>query len=72
MIEVVIYVFLYLAIILFDVIPLIKKKRKKALLIYIPILLLTLVINILHGMGVKIPSPAEPIKEIVNGIFGTK
>lgn len=66
--------FLYLAILIFDIIPLMKKKRdnKKSLLIYMPVFLFTLVINILYGLGVKIPSPAEPVKDIIIWILGIK
>jgi hypothetical protein len=51
-----------------------KKKRdnKKSLLIYMPVFLFTLVINILYGLGVKIPSPAEPVKDIIIWILGIK
>ncbi len=61
---------LYFAIYLFDLRLLIKKKEKKSLFFYIPIFLITFVINILFELGVDIPSPAGPIKDLVNLIFG--
>ena len=70
--DVILYIFLYLAIIIFDMMPLIKKKEKKSLLVYMPVLLFTLVINVLHGLGVHIPSPSGPIKDMVSMIFGIK
>lgn len=70
MISAIFYIILYIVIIIFDVIPFIKNKDKKVLYIYMPILLVTLTINILYGFGVKIPSPIKPISEILTKIFG--
>ena len=72
MIEIIIYFALYLLIFAFDIVPLIKSKRKKSLTIYLPVFFLTLVINILFSLGVKIPSPAIPVKDVVSRIFGVK
>lgn len=72
MTEAVMYGFLYLAVIVFEIIPMIKKKNKKALYVYLPVLLLTFVINILHGAGVNIPSPIKPLKDLVTQMFRLK
>ena len=72
LVNIAICILLYLFIVIFEVIPLIKSKKKKTLLIYIPTLLFTLTINILFAMGVNIPSPANPIKDAVTLIFGIK
>jgi hypothetical protein len=69
---IVITLFLYAGVFVFDFIPLLKKKNGKVILIYLPIFLLTLAMNILYGLGFDIPSPADPIKNLVSSIFGLK
>jgi hypothetical protein len=72
MIYLIICILFYIIVFIFDIVPLIKARRKKTLLVYLPVFLLTLVINILFGLGVKIPSPMLPIKNAVSLIFGVK
>jgi hypothetical protein len=61
---------LFAGVFIFDLIPQIKTKDKVLNIIYIPVFLLTLIINILYGLHVKIPSPAGPIKELVDKLLG--
>lgn len=68
----IISLFLYTGVLIFDIMPLIKKNSGRFMLIYLPVFLLTLTINVLYGLGVNIPSPADPIKDIVSSIFGLK
>ena len=63
---------LYLAVILFDLAPMIKNGKKKALYVYIPVFVLTLAVHILYGFGVEIPGPSKPIREAVGWILGVK
>jgi NhaP-type Na+/H+ or K+/H+ antiporter len=55
----------YLGVILFDLRKFIKKGNGKLLLIYIPILIITLVINIIHGLNVNIPNINDKIKSFI-------
>lgn len=50
--------------------PLVKKKEKKDLIVYISLYSVALVLSVLISLGVKIPSPADPIKKIVEYIIG--
>jgi type III secretory pathway component EscR len=72
MTEAVMYIFLYIAIIVFEIRPMIKKKNKKALYIYLPVVVLTLTINILYGLGIYIPSPVKPVKDLVTQVLRLK
>lgn len=65
-----IYAALYLFVFIFDIVPQIRAKRKKSLAVYLPVYFFTLTVNVLYGLGVNIPSPAVPIKELVDKIFG--
>jgi uncharacterized membrane protein len=69
---IIICLFFYAGVFVFDMIPLIKKKDGKVILIYLPIYLFTLAVNVLYGLGFDIPSPADPIKNLVSSIFGLK
>ena len=66
------FLLIYAAVIFFELIPMIKKKDKKALWIYIPVLIITLTVNILHGAGMKIPSLSQPVKAAITKIFKLK
>jgi hypothetical protein len=69
---IIICLFLYAGIFIFDMLPLMKKKNGKVILIYLPIFLFTLTVNVLYGLDFDIPSPADPIKNFVSSIFGLK
>lgn len=70
MIFILICTVLYVLIFIFDIIPQIRAKRKKSLAVYLPVFFFTLTINVLYGLGFTIPSPAVPIKALVDRIFG--
>lgn len=61
---------LYAGVFVFDFIPQIRNKNFKAVYLYIPVFLLTLVVNILYGLGFNMPSPYYPLKDIINSLFG--
>ena len=61
--------FLYAFLIIFDLIPLIKKKDKKALFLSIPIYLVTLTVNVMSGLGVKFPYINDMITRMITSIF---
>lgn len=60
----------YLIVGLVEIIPLIKKERKKELVLYSAIFLLAFVISLLLSLGVDLPSPATPIENVINFIVG--
>ena len=68
---VVIFVILiYIIIGCIEIIPMIKQKKKRELILYSPLFISAFVMSVLLSIGVKIPSPAEPIEKIVMTILG--
>jgi len=61
--------FLYTILICIDLIPLIKKKNKKALFLSIPVYLLTLIVNVLEGFDIDFPPINAMITQIITSIF---
>ena len=61
---------LYAVLFALDLRLFIKKKDRKVLLIYLPIFIFTLTVNVLYGLGYHIPSPADPIKIFITSITG--
>lgn len=53
-----------------DFFPNRKKERTAGNIVYLAILLVGMSVLILHVLGVKVPSPADPIKKIVEAVFG--
>lgn len=65
------FIFLFYAAVGFlEIVPLKKEKRKNKLYIYSSLLSISALISILITLGVKIPSPAVPIKQIIISMFG--
>jgi len=62
---VIIIIITYLIIGIIEIIPLIKKKMKKELIIYSVTFITAFVLSILLSLGVKIPSPAKPIENVI-------
>lgn len=56
--------------IIFDLVPLYEKKKLKVFWIYLIMIITAYIVHMLDTVGVKIPSPAEPIKKIVTYIWG--
>lgn len=59
----------YLAIILFEVPGLIRKKYWRELVAFAVMLLLSFIFSFLYVIGVKIPSPTAVITAIVNAVM---
>ncbi|PAB58216.1 hypothetical protein [Anaeromicrobium sediminis] len=53
-----------------EITPLVKKKKKKDLVVYLVLYTSALVLSVLISIGVKIPSPAIPIQKMVESIIG--
>ncbi|MBF8984066.1 hypothetical protein IZY60_11005 [Lutibacter sp. B2] len=60
----------YIIIGFIEMVPLYKKKQKKELVLYSVTFTIAFGMSLLISVGVKIPSPAEPIKKIVLVILG--
>lgn len=60
----------FLFFILIDVIPIVRAKQWKVLIIYSAIFVTAYTFNILYEIGVKIYSPSYPIKHVITAIFG--
>lgn len=60
----------YIIIGVWEIKPLYKKKEYKELAVYIALYSVAFVTSVLLSLGVKIPSPAEPIAKIVEAIVG--
>ncbi|MCT4594536.1 MAG: hypothetical protein N4A57_09740 [Anaeromicrobium sp.] len=53
-----------------EITPLVKKKKKKDLTVYLVLYTLALVLSVLISIGVKVPSPAIPIQKMVEAVIG--
>lgn len=62
----------YASFVLFDAVPLVKNKRWKVLAVYTILFITAYTFSVLTELGVKIPSPAVPLKQIVTAIVGSQ
>lgn len=60
----------YIVVGFLEIVPLVKKKQKKELVLYSFLFLTAFTISLLLSLGVKIPSPAKPIENAVRAITG--
>lgn len=67
-----IIILVYLIIGFLEIVPLARHHRKKELILYCSIFSVSLVISILLGLGVDIPSPAKYIEKVVLMVIGKK
>lgn len=65
----IVILFLYAFLIIFDLIPYIKKKDKKVILLSVPIYLFTLVVDIMANSGTKFPYINDIITQILKSVF---
>ncbi len=65
----IVFLVLYAILIVFDLIPVFKKKDKKALWFSVPVYLITLTVNIMTSFGVDMMSPNKIISQIISSIF---
>lgn len=65
----VVFLILYSILIVFDLIPMIRKKDKKALFVAVPVYILTLTADIMLSFGANLPSPSKFIGNIVTSII---
>jgi hypothetical protein len=69
--EIIICILLYMLIAYFGIVPLIKKKEKKLLYIYVACFVVTLSVFVLNGLDFAVPSPAQLIKTVIYKIIHT-
>ena len=60
----------YVFFIILDIIPIIKSKQWKVFGIYAILITTAYVMTVLNELGVELPSPATPLKQIVTTIVG--
>jgi len=64
-------VLLYAFIVIFELIPMIKKSRKKDLWIYVVGLAASFIVAVLISFDVKLPSPSKAITDIIMMLTGS-
>ena len=64
--------FLFVFILFFEYIPILKSKENKTKWVYGGFLALTFIVIILHELDVNIPSPSEPITYLFSSILKLK
>jgi hypothetical protein len=57
---------------LLDFIPIYRGQNRKLIWLYLSLLIFSYSISFLIGLGVKIPSPAPPIKKVITSLMGEK
>lgn len=62
----------YALFVVIDIVPIIKNKRWKVLAVYTVFFVTAYIFSVLTELGVEIPSPAVPLKQIVTAIVGQK
>lgn len=60
------FVFVYL----FDYKPVIQKGKNAEKIVHISIMSISFIILILYSFGISVPTPTEPIKNVVSALFG--
>lgn len=65
-------ILLYVGVLIFDLLPILKMNDRKVICIYISIFIFTLTVNILYGLGFHIPSIAKPISDFISSVFQLK
>lgn len=60
----------YILFLCIDIIPILKNKEWKVFFIYSIIITTAYTCTVLTEMGVKIPSPSNPLKEMITSIVG--
>lgn len=67
--KIVIVLILYFFIVVFDFIPLVKKRMKKGKWFYLSTLIITFIVIMLDSMSIYVPSPALLIKFIIDSVL---
>lgn len=62
-------VLVYGLIVLLDIVPIYKDKPKKDFWVSTSLLTVSFIITVLLSFGINIPSPAGPLKQLINMIY---
>lgn len=65
----VLYLFIITLFIIYDLIPIINRKNWKVFIVYTVFIIFSFVLDVLSVFHIKVPSPAVPIKNIIEFIF---
>ncbi len=57
-------------VLIIDFFPYSKESGKKETALYLTLMAIGVCIASLYTLGVKVPSPAEPIKNLIEAVFG--
>jgi hypothetical protein len=52
-----------------EILPLVKQGQVKELILYVSIFLAAFIISLLLSMNIKLPSPAQPMDELIKVVF---
>jgi hypothetical protein len=53
-------------------VPMVKSKQWKVFVLYSALILFAYVLTVLQDSGVKLPSPSDPIKQLIISIVGNQ
>lgn len=65
----VIVILLFVFVYFFDYKPVFKNGKKNEKIVHVSIMAISFVILILFSIGITLPSPTEPIKNVINLLF---
>jgi hypothetical protein len=71
MLSFVLTVFIVIFFVIADLVPVYKGKQYGTLCIYLAMMVSVVVISFLLAIDIKVPSPAVPLKQLVDLIWGT-
>ena len=66
--ETLIILVLFAAVVIFDLLPF-KKREKKQNVVYCALLIVSFVVLFLYSIGVEIPSPSDPITQLIEPLI---
>lgn len=62
-------ILIYIIIIIIEIIPMVRDKKRSMIFTYITLMAISLILNVLLSLEVKIPSPASAIERVVIAII---
>jgi hypothetical protein len=69
---IIIMTLVYALFLFLDFIPVYRGNSRKLIWLYLSLLIFSYSLTFLIGLGVKIPSPAPPIKKVITSLIGGK
>lgn len=62
----------YIVIGILEIVPLVKQKQSRELVCYSVLFTIAFTLSILLTLGIKIPSPVQPLQKLVESVIGTQ